>query len=148
MLNKIGDESTITDRALYLAEISCRIWKRPTVTEISIGQDDPTGHKPTRFTLLGQDYVVQSWREMLLKGIELLVTRHGVTNFMNRTSNVVGSKRRYVAYMPEGMTNALPLGDTGLWIETNLGSRSIISILNQMIQACGHREDDFEAYWF
>lgn len=141
------DQAVIISRAVLLASLAKRIWRRPDVAEISDQQEDPTGRKPTRFRLLGEDYYVQTWREMFLKGTEVLVNHHGVTEFMKRTANVVGSKRRYVAYSSEGMTSALPLGDTGLWVETNLGSRGILSILNHLLVACGHEESEFEAYW-
>jgi hypothetical protein len=134
-------------RAQFLASIAIQIWHRPLFDETAVKKQDPTGSKPSSFKLFGQEYEVKTWREMLLKTVETLADLHGPDQFAAKTSNIVGSKRQYISYISDGMANPIPISGTKLWVETNLSSRSILSIISQIIEVCGHEQHEFEAYW-
>ncbi|MCA9950598.1 MAG: DUF262 domain-containing protein [Anaerolineales bacterium] len=141
------DDTNIQQRAVQLCQNAFEIWWRPQAIEITAQEDDPTGHKPTRFILFGEIYTAQTWREVLLKTVEKLIKQHGAENFMNRVTNVAGSKRQYVAYAQDDMANPAPIPNSSIWVETNLSSRSILSVIMQLIVACGHDESEFQAFW-
>ena len=138
---------TIQQRANQLVPIAAQIWQRPRVNEVAAKKEDPTGHKPTRFIFFGQTYPVQTWRELLIQTISLLTQKHGIENFISMTARVTGDKRQYIAYSNDDMASAAPIPHTPLWVETNLSSRSILAIVNNLVLSCGHNEDDFSAYW-
>lgn len=141
------NDETIQRRARQLGQTAFQIWQRPPVPETPVPENDPTGHKPTRFTLFDELYPVQTWREVLLKTASILVQQHGAENFMTMTANVAGSKRQYIAYTQDGIANPVKVPDTPLWAETNLSSRSILSIIAHLMTACGHEESEFKAFW-
>ena len=138
---------TIEERAYMLNGIACSIWQRPITTQTVAQENDPTGHKPTRFILFGKNYPVQTWREVLSATISILAQRHGIEYFMTMVSRVTGSKRQYIAYTKNDMVSPVKVPNTSLWVETNLSSRSILSITGQIITACGHNESEFQVYW-
>src|SRR5690606_32915270 len=117
------------------------IWPRPSIDEVR-SSDDPTGHKPSSFTLFGEEHPVTTWRETLIQTAQLLAQLHGVEEFAARTQAVTGSRRQYIAFSRDGMATPYPIPGTPLWIETNLSSRHILSIISQLLRACGHNETE------
>lgn len=141
------NEQAIQQRALQLGKIAVKIWQSPPDEIVSQAHNDPTGYKPTRFILFDNVYPVQTWREILLRTIEILVWQHGLENFMNMTANIAGSKRQYIAYTMDDMASPAKVPNTPIWAETNLSSRSILTIVNQIVAACGHSEEEFKVFW-
>lgn len=142
------NRETIENRASELGKLAVRIWQRPGTESIqSVSLDDPTGRKPVDFVLFGQKYEVHTWREILIKSVSVLIRKHGGEDFMAKASLVEGSKRQYVSYSPEGMASAAKLENFDIFVETNLSSRSIISIITQLLVACGHDGSVFEPHW-
>lgn len=138
--------SEIAARAQTLGHAALNIWQRPAIDEVR-SSDDPTGHKPTSFTLFGEEHLVNTWREMLIQTAQLLAQLHGVEEFAARTAPVSGSRRQYIAYSADAMATPNQIPGTPLWIETNLSSRHILSIISQLMRACGHSETEFSAHW-
>lgn len=141
------DEQVIQQRVHDLGKTACEIWQCPPSEIIADFQDDPTGRKPTRFIIFGNVYPTQTWREVLIKTVGILVQRHGVESFMNMANNVSGSKREYVGYTTDDMASPSKIPNTPIWVETNLSSRSILAIVIQLVKTCGHEESDFQAFW-
>lgn len=141
------NDQVIQQRALLLGQTALEIWQRPSAEVQREQSDDPTGHKPTRFVLFENVYPVQTWREILIKTVEILIERHGLENFMNMTSSVAGSKRQYVSYTMDDMASPAHVPNSTVWVETNLNSRNILSITTQMLKGCGHDESEFRAFW-
>ena len=141
------NEDAIIARADTLLETALGIWRRPPISEAIAKLQDPTGSKPTHFVLFGDTYQATSWREVYLRTLSLLVELHGVNEFMSRAGTVSGTTRQYLAFSKQDMTHANELEGTGIWVETNLGSRSILSLIAKMLEACGHDQNEFEASW-
>jgi uncharacterized protein with ParB-like and HNH nuclease domain len=143
----IWNQSTIEARALHLGQLAKTIWQSPMDYELDVDPVDPTGHKPTHITLLGTDYKVRTWREVLLTTIGVLVSKDGEEQFLTKASTVAGSSRNYVSNNSIGMAVPYQLPESDIFIETNLGSRQILSIINRILAACGHESTDFTAHW-
>ncbi len=141
------NDQAIQQRALVLGQTAIKIWQRPSAEVQREKSDDPTGHKPTRFVLFEDVYLVQTWREILIKTVEILISLHGLENFMNMTTTVAGSKRQYVSYTTDDMASPAPVPNSSVWVETNLSSRNIVSITVHIVKACGHDESEFRAFW-
>ena len=140
-------EKSIRARAQDLGKVAVKIWERPSVDEKAVKKYSPTGYKPSGFTFLGERYEVQTWREMLTNMLVMLRDLHK-TEFVGKATSIEGSKRVYVSKNKEILRSPILLpGSENLWVETNLSSTQIISVLRQMVQIFGYKETDFEAYW-
>jgi hypothetical protein len=143
----VWNEKTIRARAQDLGKVALKLWSRPAVDEIVVKRETPTGYKPTGFTFLGERYEAQTWREMLMKMLVMLRDLQKA-EFVAKATSVEGSKRVYVSENKEVLRSPILLpGSNDLWVETNLSSGQIVSILSQMVQVFGYKETDFEAYW-
>ena len=77
----------------------------------------------------------------------MLHERHKA-EFIVKATSIEGSKRVYVSKNREVLRSPILLsGFDDLWIETNLSSNQIVSVLKQMVEAFGYKESDFEAHW-
>ncbi len=141
------DADSIVNRAVALGNLALNIWQRPDIIAPSSSGDDPTGSKPTHFVLLGKSYPASTWREILLTTCTALVERHGVQEFARMAAQIKGASRQYVSYSAEEMTTPIQIADTNLWIEANQSSKSVLGVIGQIIEACGHTANDFKAYW-
>ncbi|MEM7349074.1 MAG: DUF1524 domain-containing protein, partial [Chloroflexota bacterium] len=73
----IWNEVAIQERGKDLAKVATQIWQRVDIDVATVKRQDPTGHKPTQFTLFDEIYEVTTWREVLLKTVETLALLHG-----------------------------------------------------------------------
>lgn len=141
------DVEAIEIRANSLFEIAVDTWQRPSVSEVVAKSNDPTGRKPKTLELFGEVHSIKTWRELLLTTVTQLVYLHGQEEFARKVANVVGIKRQYIAYTTLGMKSPTQIEGTGLFVETNLSSRSILSLAKKLMIVCGHSEDEFNAIW-
>lgn len=141
------DADAISQRAEDLWRVAVTIWPRPELDADRIARDDPTGYKPTGFSLFGQHHAVGTWRELLIKVCALLAEKHGVEGFAARATQVTGTTRQYVSTSPEGMISPAEIPGTELWVETNQSSRSVLWVVTLLLQALGYTKSEFEAYW-
>jgi hypothetical protein len=143
----LWNEKTIRSRSLDLGKVAIDIWKRPKVDETITKKENPTGHKPTGFTFLGERYEAETWREIFSSILMMLADRHK-TEFVAKATSVEGSKRVYVSKNKEILRSPVLLsGFDDLWIETNLSSAQTVSVIKQMVDVFGYKEADFEAHW-
>ena len=146
----IWGEYMIQQRAKKLGQLALNIWFHPGLEEqintLDTVTDDPTGRKPTGFSLFGIEYQVDTWRDMLLKSLSILAESHG-EEFPSKAIKVKTSKRTHIAYQSEGMVTPMQIPGTNLFVEANQSSRSVLWVIHQTMQACDDSEDQFEAYW-
>lgn len=145
--SNLWNEKTIRSRSLDLGKVAVDIWRRPKVDETVTMKVNPTGHKPTGFTFLGERCEVDTWREMFSELLTILANRHKA-EFVAKATSIAGSKRAYVSRNKEVLRSPVLLaGFDDLWIETNLSSAQTVSVLKQMVEVFGYKETDFEAHW-
>jgi len=140
----------IVQRAKELGQVAITIWRHPGIevsgTDRHYSADDPTGFKPTGFRLFLKEYQVETWREMLLNVLRLLAEKHG-KEFSDKAINVKTSRRTHISFSTDGLITPMQIEGTDLYVEANQSSRSVLWLILQTIEALGHSEDDFEAYW-
>jgi hypothetical protein len=112
----------------------------------STNNQDPTGKKPTGFSLFGTEYQVESWRDMLLTTLGELAARHG-SQFEEKAVQVKTSRRIHISRQPDNMITPMRIQGSDLWVEANQSSRSVLWVIDQTLTILGDTEDDFEAYW-
>jgi hypothetical protein len=145
--SEIWNEKAIQSRSQLLSNAAFTIWKRPRMDKSVTKKANPTGQKPTGFTFLGIIYEAQTWREMLVSMLTLLNENHP-QDFVSKATSIEGSKRVYVSRNKDLLRSPILLpGFDDLWLETNLSSTQIVSIIKQMVEVFGYKEIDFEAYW-
>ena len=147
----VWNEVTMRQRAQRLGALAVQIWQHPgetmrsSVDGSSQGQD-PTGKKPTGFSLFGTEYRVDAWRDMLLAALGELAARHG-SEFGEHAIQVRTSRRSHIARQPDGMIVPTQIPGTDLWVEANQSSRGVLWVIDRTLVALGDKEEDFEAYW-
>lgn len=147
----IWNEFTIKQRAQKLGKVAVEIWKHPgetakTTVDGSGNSQDPTGKKPTGFSLFGIEYQVDSWRDLMLTVLAELATRHG-SEFEEKAIQVKTSRRVHIARQPDSMITPMKISGSELWVEANQSSRSVLWVIDQALTLLGDKEEDFEAYW-
>ena len=143
-------EENIKQRAHDLGKIAIKIWEHPGIEVVSQDrqymENDPTGHKPEKFVLFEEEYKVVTWREMLLTTLKLLAEKHG-DEFRTRAIEVKTNRRVHISESPDGLIAPKRIEGTDLWVEVNQSSRSVLWIINQIMEIFGYAEDDFKAFW-
>lgn len=147
----VWNEYTIKQRAQKLGQIAINIWKHPGETNQSSADglgniQDPTGKKPTGFSLFGIEYQVDSWRDLMLTALSELAIRHG-NEFEEKAIQVKTSRRVHIARQPDNMIKPMRIPSSELWVEANQSSRSVLWVIDQTLLILGNKEEDFEAYW-
>jgi len=146
----IWSEQLIEQRAKKLGKLAVQIWKHPGVTE-ELENDgtaikDPTGKKPTGFSLYGVEYQVDSWRAMLLTALGELALKHG-DKFDEIAVQIKTNRRTHIARHPDNLVTPMKIPGSELWVEANQSSSRILWIISKTIELLGDKEDVFEAYW-
>jgi hypothetical protein len=147
----IWNEYMIRRRAQKLWQSALKIWPHPgesnkTAADGSDQSQDPTGKKPTGFSLFGTEYKVDSWRDMLLTALAELAARYG-NEFAEKAIQVKTSKRSHIARQSDSMITPMQIPGTDLWVEANQSSRSVLWVIDQTLYILGNKDEDFEAYW-
>ena len=98
----------------------------------------PISHsKPTGIILFGEYYPVRTWREVLLKTIDVLLQRHP-DDFADKATTLHGRKRQYIAPSPDGMIAPRAIQNTDLWVEINLSARDIQRLCGNLLNVFGY----------
>lgn len=107
--------------------------------------ENPTGQKIQGFSLLGKVYEADSWRMMLQKVCQVLITMHG-DKFVEEAVKLKGTKRYYITFNPDELREPGQISGTDLWLETNLSAQQTISIITKMLDTFGHDKSTFAVY--
>ncbi len=98
-----------------------------------------TGKSIRAFTFRGKRVPVSSWKEFLVKVSGMLASAHG--RDFERVLGLRGRKRPYFSRSRRELRSPEPIGDTGIYVETNLSARSIVDIVRRMLKEFGYPED-------
>ena len=99
-----------------------------------------TGKSIVAFTLKGIKYPVRSWKEMLIKITNLMLSAH--RDQFDKILNLVGRKRPYFTRNPNELRNPERVDNTDIYVETNLSANSIVRLSKRIIELFGYRGDD------
>ena len=99
-----------------------------------------TGKSIVAFTFKGRRYDVRSWREMLIRITELMLSAH--REQFNKVLNLVGRKRPYFTRNPNELRIPERVDNTNIYVETHLNANSIVKLSKNIIALFGYKEDD------
>ncbi len=128
------NDKSILERANFLIDSILEIWPElgtPPVTQKS------TGRKPRSLTIMGQSFVVNSWRDVAYYTAQ--VVSELVDDFDNRIAEQMQSyfdKQEY-----KSACRQLP---NGWWLYLNLSAASVKSFCRNMISLAGIPDDDWQ----
>ena len=99
-----------------------------------------TGKSIVAFTFKGTRYPVRSWKEMLIKITNLMLSAH--REQFDKVLNLVGRKRPYFTRNPNELRSPERINSTEIYVETNLSAKSIVNLSKNLIVLFGYREND------
>jgi len=99
-----------------------------------------TGKSVVAFTFMGTRYPVRSWREMLIKMTELILSNH--REQFDRVLNLKGRKRPYFSRDPNELRKPKRIDDTDIYVETDRSTKGIVRLSKKIIALFGYEEND------
>jgi len=99
-----------------------------------------TGKSIVVFTFKGTRYPVRSWKEMLIKITNLMLSAHKEQFY--KVLNLKGWKRPYFTRNPNELRVPERINNTEVYVETHLSANSIVKLSKSIISLFGYKEDD------
>ena len=109
-------------------------------------QTEPTGHKPTSFTLFGQTHSAESWKSIWVQVCTILAQQQSA-GFAAKATALQGRKRHYIAATADGMINPSQITGSNLWVETNLSAKDTMKLVGRLLALLGYRATDLQVHW-
>jgi predicted type IV restriction endonuclease len=114
---------------------------KPTINqEIFLLKENYTGKIIIAFSFKGKKYQVKSWKEMLIKICNLMLSTH--RDRFDKVLSLVGRKRPYFTKDPNKLTKPEKINNTDIYVETNLSANSIVKLSKDILLLFGYKEDD------
>lgn len=129
----------IERRSEHLSAIAIEIW--PYFGEISGpsgGKSGVTGTTPRVLSIIGQDFKVHSWREVLEQTLNVIWELEP-----ERFQNLTDKYPHYVSKTNDGLRESRQL-KCGMYAEVHLSSRQVDYFCKQAIEAVGLSPDDWQ----
>lgn len=130
------NEETIIERANQLTSTALKIWTYPKTeykgqieesNKFILSDDhDFTGDKIASFTLLGQDFSVNSWRDFYIKLAQNLIEINPniFADFLKDKRFI--EERKIISAQAESLSNPFEIAE-GIFLETHLSAQSIVN---------------------
>ena len=99
-----------------------------------------SGKSIVSFTFKGVKYSVHSWKEMLIKITNIMLSNH--KGQFDNVLNLKGWKRPYFTRNPDELRTPEKINNTDIYVETNLGANSIVKLSRVIIRLFGYKEND------
>jgi len=99
-----------------------------------------TGKSIVAFTLKGSKYPVRSWKEMLIKITNLMLSEH--REQFDKVLNLVGRKRPYFTRNPNELRAPERINNTDIYVEMNFNANEIVKLSKSIVELFGYREND------
>ena len=106
-----------------------------------------TNKKPSAFSLYGQKYVVDSWKQMLLQTCALL-NRMNPMLFASFESDpdLAGRKRPYFSRDGAGLDTPAKIPDADLYVETHVSARYLKKMISNLLGKYGIPGEEYLIY--
>lgn len=151
-------ENEIKQRANQLFEEAKELWKYEDISmDILVNNEDKefytlddnidiTNKKPIAFEIDKTKYSVKSWKEILVKVLEVFIDIdiNAVQRF-TKDSDFQGIKRRIISDREEDIRQAEKIADN-IFVETNLSANSTLANIKLICEKFGLENDDFIFY--
>ena len=99
-----------------------------------------TGKSIAAFTFKGIRYPAHSWRDMLLKITNLMISAH--REQLDKILNLRGRKRPYFTRNPDELRSPQKINGADVFVETNLSANNVVKLSKDVISLFGYKEDD------
>ncbi len=99
-----------------------------------------TGKSIIAFSFKGTRSPVSSWREMLIKITNIMLSNH--REQFDKVLNLAGRKRPYFTRNPNEIRGPNRIKNTDIYVETDLGANSIVKLSKNIIALFGYKDDD------
>jgi len=133
-LAKIGREPFVSKK------VKSEVPKSTINQKISSLKENYTGKTIIAFSFKGNKYHVKSWKEMLIKICNLMLSAH--RDRFEKVLNLVGRKRPYFTKDPNKLRIPQKINDTDIYVEINLSANSIVKLTKNILLLFGYKEDD------
>ena len=97
--------------------------------------------RPTAFTLWGQRREAKKWREVWIGVAEMLLDRHGPSDF-RRAAGSPNGKRSYIDWEPSEVRRGQRLGDSPYYIDTHTDAKGSVHRARNLLEVFGYSPDD------
>lgn len=141
--------SKIINQNVYMPSIDSKplknkiTQKRPPITVPSV-TEAYAGKYISSFIFRGERYEVKYWIDVLTKICSLMYSIH--FSSFNKVLQLQGRKRPYFTRNPDELRVPQQVGNSDMYMETNLSSNQIIKIVISVITLFGYSERDFSVH--
>lgn len=115
--------------------------KSRTKNYLSVG-DDFTGKTINSFFFDSEEYDVNSWREMLIRLIELIYSKH--KRKFDKILEIEGSQGKRYFSRRRTLDDPIEIEGTGIYVEGKLSSNNIVRLCYTIINEFGYSDDDLK----
>ena len=122
------DKFAIEDRAKALADVCIEIWPCFASNNPISSPDDVTGTKPTKLMIAGDDYYVNSWKEVYIEVLKWIQE-----NFPDSFAEISNEFPSYITDLRHNLRRPQDL-ENGYFAEINLSSESIYRFCEQVMR--------------
>ena len=98
-----------------------------------------TGKSIVAFTFKGTRYPVRSWKAMLIKITNVMLSTH--REQFDKVLKLVWRKRPYFTRNPNELRNPERINNTDIYVETNLSANQIVKLSKSIISLFGYKEN-------
>ena len=144
---EIWDEKSILERGKKLAELACKVWDVPKVSEeflnnITLRKEeydlfdeiDVTGTKPVYLSIMGKNFSIKSWKEFFVKLCNEICNLDEEKFFkFTEHKDFKGKERRIIDNTDNKMRRAEKIRNN-IFIETNLSANVILNYSKLIIE--------------
>jgi hypothetical protein len=104
--------------------------------------DNYSGKSVSSFTFRGKRHNVKYWIEVLLSLCNIFASERSIK--FDKVLDLVGRKRPYFTYNPDELRTSQKIGNTNIYVETNLSSNQIVKISINLLNLFGYSSDDLK----
>ncbi|GAB4201980.1 MAG: hypothetical protein Fur0023_07230 [Bacteroidia bacterium] len=102
--------------------------------------NDISGQKPMKFTFLEKEFSVQSWKEVLVKIVELLHSKN--PDFTDKISDI-----SYFSKDKNKLRRPHKIANTNYYVETNLSANYVYKLVLTVLQKFGYQENELKIFF-
>jgi restriction system protein len=146
----------VEERQLPILVLDEGLWGEPaaapgTEAEVAVASTgagstnagDPTGHRPTHYSLGKHAEKESTWQEVLVGVCARLAKEEGAA-FTALAGQVGGRKRALLATSSAAMIRPKSVPGTALSVETNLSAKGVLRLIRRLLTALGRDEGEFQ----
>ncbi|AWB10268.1 type I restriction endonuclease [Thermodesulfobium sp. 4217-1] len=101
-----------------------------------------SGKKPISFSFKGVKYSLRSWKELIVKLCEIILSKH--KDQFNYVLDLHGTKRPYFSSKLDELRKPERISGTDIYLETNLSANSIVKLSKDIITLFGYKDSDLK----